>query len=140
LHANVAVPAGDRARLERLALYCARRPVAMERLERLADGRLLYRFKRAWRDGTTYIVLDPLGMLRKLSALIPAPHAHLVRYAGLFAPAAKWRSAIVPGMPQMPISRPFGELEFADEHGFEPAAIPFVSPAHGCKDHSLHFA
>src|SRR5213076_1454547 len=25
-----------------------------------------------------------------------APHAHLVRYAGLFAPAAKWRSAIVP--------------------------------------------
>jgi hypothetical protein len=68
----------------------------MERLERLADGRLLYRFKRAWRDGTTHIVLDPVEMLQKLAALIPAPHAHLVRYAGLFAPAAKWRSAIVP--------------------------------------------
>jgi len=35
-------------------------------------------------------------MLQKLTALIPAPHAHLVRYAGLFAPAAKWRSLILP--------------------------------------------
>jgi len=96
LHANLAIPAGDLARLERLARYCARGPLAMERLERLADGRLLYRFKRPWRDGTTHIVLDPLEMLQKLAALIPAPHAHLVRYAGLFAPAAKWRSAIVP--------------------------------------------
>src|SRR5436309_1392529 len=92
----LAIPAGDLARLERLARYCARGPLAMERLERLADGRLLYRFKRPWRDGTTHIVLDPLEMLQKLAALIPAPHAHLVRYAGLFAPAAKWRSAIVP--------------------------------------------
>ena len=62
----------------------------------LTDGRLLYRFKRAWRDGTTHIILMPLDMLEKLSALIPAPHAHLVRYAGLLAPAAKWRSVIVP--------------------------------------------
>src|SRR5438093_6338060 len=56
-----------------LARYCARPPVAMERLEVLADGRLLYRFKRVWRDGTTHIVLDPLEMLEKLAALIPAP-------------------------------------------------------------------
>ena len=68
----------------------------MERLELLAGGRLLYRFKRAWRDGSTHIVLTPLEMLEKLSALIPSPHAHLVRYAGIFAPAAKWRSLIVP--------------------------------------------
>ena len=50
LHANVAVHAQDRLRLERLARYCARSPIAMERLEPLADGRLLYRFKRPWRD------------------------------------------------------------------------------------------
>jgi Putative transposase len=96
LHANVAVPAGDRARLERLARYCLRPPVAMERLEQLAGERLLYRFKRAWRDGSTHIVLTPLEMLEKLSALIPSPHAHLVRYAGILAPAAHWRSLIVP--------------------------------------------
>jgi Putative transposase len=95
LHANVAIVAGDRARLERLAQYCARPPVAMERLEVLADARLLYRFKRAWRNGTTHIILTPLEMLEKLSALIPAPRAHAVRYAGMLAPAAKWRGLIV---------------------------------------------
>ncbi len=41
LHANVAVHADDRPRLERLARYCARAPIAMDRLERLVDGRLL---------------------------------------------------------------------------------------------------
>jgi hypothetical protein len=98
LHADVAVPAGDRARLERLAQYCARGPVAMERLEVLADGRLLYRFKRTWRDGTTHTILTPLEILEKLSALIPAPRAHAVRYAGILAPAANWRALIVPAV------------------------------------------
>jgi hypothetical protein len=46
LHANVAVHAEDRPRLERLARYCARPPIAMERIEPHTDGRLLYRFKR----------------------------------------------------------------------------------------------
>jgi hypothetical protein len=53
LHANVAVPARDRLRLERLCRYVARPPVATERLSRLADGRLLYRLKHRWRDGTS---------------------------------------------------------------------------------------
>ena len=63
LHANVAVHADDRPRLERLARYCARAPIALDRLERLLDGRLLYRFKRPWRDGTTPIVMEPLELL-----------------------------------------------------------------------------
>ncbi len=41
LHANVAVPARDRLRLERLCRYAARPPLATERLSRLSDGRLL---------------------------------------------------------------------------------------------------
>jgi len=39
LHANVAVPARDRWRLERLCRYVARPPVAGGRLVHLADGR-----------------------------------------------------------------------------------------------------
>jgi len=74
-----------------------RPPICLERLERLADGRLLYRFKRRWRDGTTHVVLEPLELLEKLSALVPAPRAHWVRYSGVLAPASKWRSSIVPG-------------------------------------------
>ena len=96
LHANVAVHADDRPRLERLARYCARAPIAMDRLERLVDGRLLYRFKRPWRDGTTHIVMEPLELLEKLSALVPAPRSHLVRYSGVLAPASKCRPLIVP--------------------------------------------
>ena len=96
LHANVAVHADDRPRLERLARYCARAPIAMDRLERLVDGRLLYRFKRPWRDRTTHIVMEPMELLEKLSALVPAPRAHWVRYSGVLAPASKWRPRIVP--------------------------------------------
>ena len=96
LHANVAVHADDRPRLERLLRYCARPPIAMERLERLAEGRLLYRFKRPWRDGTTHVVYEPLELLAKIVRLVPAPRAHLVRYSGVLAPASQWRSWIVP--------------------------------------------
>jgi hypothetical protein len=96
LHANTAVPGGDRQRLERLAQYCARPPVAMERLEPLPDGRLIYRFKRQGKDGTTHVILEPLELMEKLVAIVPAPRAHLVRYSGILAPAAKWRALIVP--------------------------------------------
>ncbi len=55
LHADVAVPAHDRARLERLCRYVARPPIAMERLEALPNERLGYRLKTPWHDGTTHI-------------------------------------------------------------------------------------
>jgi hypothetical protein len=38
----------------------ARPPVATERLARLPDGRLLYRLKHRWRDGTSHVVFEPL--------------------------------------------------------------------------------
>jgi hypothetical protein len=104
LHANVAVPAHDRLRLERLFRYAARPPLAIERLEPLQDGRLLYRFKRPWQNGTTHIVLTPEELIAKLAALVPAPRTNLVRYSGVFAPRAKWRSKIVPEGPAETVS------------------------------------
>ena len=50
--------------------YCARPPIAMPCLQRLAGGRLLYEFKRPWRDRTTHIVFGPQEMLAKLAALV----------------------------------------------------------------------
>ena len=99
LHANISVPAGDRLRLERLARYCARPPLAIDRLEPVADGRILYRFKRPWRNGTTHLVFEPAQFIEKLAALVPAPKTHLVRYHGILAPSAKWRADIVPAVP-----------------------------------------
>jgi hypothetical protein len=96
LHANVAVPARDRQRLERLCRYVARPPVATERLSRLEDGRLLYRLKHRWRDGTTHIVFAPEELVEKLAALVPPPRFHLVRYHGILGPCASERDRIVP--------------------------------------------
>ena len=96
LHANVSISSGERERLERLFRYAARPPLATERLEQLPDGRVLYRFKRMWRNGATHAIFSPLELLERLAALVPAPRAHLTRYSGILGPAAKWRSLIVP--------------------------------------------
>jgi len=68
LHANVCVPANDRRRLERLCRYVARPPIASERLEQLADGRLRYRLKHRWRDGTTHMVFTPMELMEKVAS------------------------------------------------------------------------
>ena len=100
LHANVAVPARDRERLERLCRYAARPPLATERLSRLPDGRLAYELRHPWRDGTTHVVFEPLELIEKLAALVPPPRVHLVRYHGVLAPAARDRERVVPsGLP-----------------------------------------
>ncbi len=96
LHADVAVPAKDRARLERLCRYAARPALATDRLSRLPDGRLSYRLKRPWRNGATEVVFEPEDLVARLAALVPAPRAHLVRYQGVFGPAAAWRAGVVP--------------------------------------------
>jgi hypothetical protein len=103
VHAGVCVPARDRIRLERLARYMGRPPLAAERLSLLPDGRLLYRLKHRWRDGTTHVIYEPLELLERLAALVPPPKFNIVRYSGVFAPAAGYRSLIVPhGMAAAP--------------------------------------
>jgi hypothetical protein len=82
-------------RFERLCKYVARPPLATERLTRLDDGRLCYRLKRRWRDGTTQIVLEPLDLVARLAALVPPPRVNTVRYHGILAPCAGWRDVIL---------------------------------------------
>ena len=95
LHADVCVPARDRRRLERLVRYGARPPIATERLSELPDGRILYRLRHRWRDGTTHVVFEPLDLVARLAALVPPPRANLVRYHGILAPCASWRDVAV---------------------------------------------
>ena len=96
VHAGVCVPARDRMRLERLARYAGRPPLATERLLLLPDGRLLYRLKRRWRDGTTHVIYEPLELMERLAALVPPPRFNVTRYYGVLAPAAAFRSLIIP--------------------------------------------
>jgi hypothetical protein len=95
LHADVCVPARDRSQLERLCRYVARPAIASERLELLPDGRVRYRFKRVWRDGSVAVELDPIDFVGKLAALVPRPRSNLVRYHGCLAPHASIRAYVV---------------------------------------------
>jgi len=97
LHADVAVPARDRRRLERLCCYAARPPLANDRLEEHPDGRLTLRLKTRWRDGTTHILMERSELIDRLAPLIPPPRSHQVRYHGILAPCASQRSRVVPG-------------------------------------------
>ena len=96
LHAGTAVEGEQREKLERLARYVTRPPVAVERLSLTPQGHVRYRLKTAYRDGTTHVVFEPLDFLARLAALVPPPRVHLTRYHGVFAPHAALRSAITP--------------------------------------------
>jgi Putative transposase/Transposase zinc-binding domain len=96
VHGNVGIDGRDRSRLERLFRYCLRPAVATGRLTILPDGRLLYRLKRPWRDGTAAVIFEPQDFIAKLAVLVPAPRAHLTRFHGVLGPAAAWRPFIVP--------------------------------------------
>ena len=99
IHANVSFGASDRGGLERLCRYVLRPPLALGRLERLPNGRVLLRFKGAWSDGTTGIELSTQEFVEKLAAIVPPPRANQVLYAGVLAGNAALRAEVVPKVP-----------------------------------------
>jgi catechol 2,3-dioxygenase-like lactoylglutathione lyase family enzyme len=97
LDASHVVPAGARARLDRLCRYVLRPPVVSERLQRCDNGQVLWRLPRPWRDGTTHVRFDPCDFLGRLAVLIPRPRINLLFYHGVLGARSAWRQAIVPG-------------------------------------------
>ena len=86
VHDAVLVPDGDVAFALRLARYCARNPVALERLEYDASARQVrYRSDKA--DGPTAgtETVDPLEYLARVTAHIPNKHQVFTRYYGYYA-------------------------------------------------------
>ena len=59
-------------------------------------GRVIYRYKRPFRDGSTQVVLEPLEFMARLAALLPRPRLNLTRFHGVFAPNFRHRGKIVP--------------------------------------------
>ena len=95
LHAAVRIAADDRDRLEHLCRYVARPPFAAERLNLTPDGRVVHELRRAWPDGTTHVVFEPLVFLERLAALVPPPRAHQQTYHGVLAASSSWRDDVV---------------------------------------------
>ena len=129
VHANVAVPARDRKRLERLCRYVARPPVATERLSLLPDGRVSYALRHRYRDGTTHVAFEPLDFIAKLAALVPPPRFNMVRYHGVLAAAASLRSSIVPEGPGVDETAARHERCAGSALGSVPAHEPPTDPA-----------
>ena len=92
--AQVEIAAWDRHGLERLVRYCARPPLAQERLGRLDDELLVYRLRKPTLDGRTELILTPLELLDRLAHLVTPPRIHKHRYCGVLAPNAALRAAV----------------------------------------------
>jgi hypothetical protein len=97
LHAVVAIPKHRRDQLERLISYTARPSISTDRMSLTPRGDIKHKQKKAWRNGTTHIVLSPLEILEKICSLIPLPNMHFVRYWGVLAPNARFRKQVIPG-------------------------------------------
>ena len=97
LHAGIAAQASQRDKLEHLARYVSRPPVATERIALTEHGQVRYTLKTPYRDGTTHVIFEPEDFIARLAALVPKPRAHLTRYHGVFAPACPDRAKVVPG-------------------------------------------
>jgi hypothetical protein len=96
LHAGIAAKASQRDKLEHLARYVARPPVATGRLSLTEGGLVRCALKTPYRDGTTHVIFEPEDFIARLVALVPKPRAHLTRYHGVFAPASPDRAGVVP--------------------------------------------
>ena len=96
LHAATRAGAQDERGREALLRYVLRPPVAQERVDARPEGLVRIVLKRAYRDGTVAVDMDPLSLLCRLAASVPPPRFHTVKYAGVLAPASPWREAVAP--------------------------------------------
>jgi len=95
IHAGAVIDGRDRPRVERLCRYLARPPIAQERLVEIASGKLRYELKKAWRDGTQFVIFEPHELLARVCAMIPPPRFHMIRFHGVLAPNAALRRHVV---------------------------------------------
>jgi Putative transposase/Transposase zinc-binding domain len=96
LHAATRAGGADAAGREALLKYILRPAVAQERIIPGRDGLVRITLKRAFSDGTVAVDVDPLSLLSRLAAAVPAPRFYTVRYGGVLASASRLRPKIAP--------------------------------------------
>ena len=96
VYAGDAIDGRDRKRVERMCRYLARPPIATARPTETADGEeLRYELKKAWKDGTRFVRLDPYELIARICAMVPPPWFHMIRFHGVLASNAKLREQVV---------------------------------------------
>lgn len=106
LHAGVSCKAGERKKLERICRYIARPSLSEERLSLNKRGQVVYKLKKAYDNGTTHILLEPIDLLARLASLVPRPRVNLTRFFGVFAPHFKHRKLVVPAVKKIEDTEP----------------------------------
>jgi hypothetical protein len=81
--------------LRKLVEYISRGPLSNERLEITESGQVKLKLKTAYSDGTSHLLFTPGEFIEKLSAIIPPPKSHLVKWSGIFAPGSPYRKRVV---------------------------------------------
>jgi hypothetical protein len=71
----------------------------------------MLRFKRPFSDGTTAVAFTPFELIERLLPLVPRPRKHTIRFHGILAPAAGFRSKVVPARPVTRVPREPGTRE-----------------------------
>jgi hypothetical protein len=77
----------------------------MERISLTEGGDIMYKLKKAWKNGMTHVLLSPLELIEKLAALVPLPNMHTIRYWGVLAPNSKMRKEVIPGKTRAEIKK-----------------------------------
>ena len=89
VHTTEPVLPDNTDRLEHLARYITRAPMRLDAISRTEDGRMKVRTPPAPQTGKTSMDLDPLDLIYRICAQIPAPRQHLVRYYGWYGNRAR---------------------------------------------------
>jgi len=55
-----------------------------------------YELKTLYREGITYVILEPLDFIARLAAPVPRPRINLTRFHGVLAPNSKYRALVTP--------------------------------------------
>jgi hypothetical protein len=110
IHAAPPLAGDERHRLARLARYITRPPIDPAAIEAAPGGKLRYRLKQPFADGTTHVEFSPQELVEKLLAIVPSGPSQRLAWHGVLAPAAAQRCRIVPGQLELlPRPRPDGE-------------------------------
>ena len=94
LHAGVFADSHQTEKLERLCRYISRPAISEHRLSLTDSGKVRYKLKTPYDDGTTHVFFSPLDFIGKLAALIPPPRLNLTRFYGVFAPNSHVRAEV----------------------------------------------
>ena len=117
LEATTVMRADDRERLEQLARYLLRPPLADHRLRRLHDGRVAIRLKKPWRDGTDWVTMDADTFMERLCSMVPRPNTNTILYTGVLAPNSALREHVVLEAGDLPPRRENGTWAALMRHG-----------------------